>query len=110
MSLSPTPPPSSPRPSPSTPARDAVALLLRRSLRVSISDGRVFLGTFVGTDAHLNVLLVSTHEFRPGAPPSVPVYPGGRFVGQIMVPWRLVRKIEAEGRVDSEDDLDELYT
>jgi small nuclear ribonucleoprotein (snRNP)-like protein len=89
-------------------ARGALALLLRRGLRVSIADGRVFLGTFVGTDAQLNLLLVSAHEFRPGAPALTPEYPNGRFVGQIMLPWRHVRKVEAEGKV--EDELDGLYT
>ncbi|PCH33091.1 hypothetical protein WOLCODRAFT_52746, partial [Wolfiporia cocos MD-104 SS10] len=68
--------------------------LLRGNLRITISDGRIFIGTFVGTDKQLNVLLVNTDEYRLGEE-----YVGGRmsgrFVGQVMIPWRLVQKVEA---------------
>jgi len=61
---------------------------------VTIDDGRIFMGTFVGTDKQLNVLLVNTEEFRIG-PDAVDGNPNGRFVGQVMIPWRLVCKVEA---------------
>jgi hypothetical protein len=77
---------------------------------VCIADGRVFLGTFVGTHAQLNLLLVSAHEFRPGAPPRTPDYPNGRFVGQVMLPWRHVRKVEAEGKPEDNMRVDDLFT
>ncbi|KAH9921339.1 uncharacterized protein B0H18DRAFT_861604, partial [Fomitopsis serialis] len=67
--------------------------LLRLPIRVAIDDGRIFMGTFVGTDKQLNILLVSTEEFRIGAD-AVDGNPNGRFVGQVMIPWRLVRKVE----------------
>ncbi|KAI0056802.1 hypothetical protein BV25DRAFT_1775689, partial [Artomyces pyxidatus] len=67
--------------------------LLRSTLRISVSDGRIFIGTFVGTDKALNLLLVNTDEFRLGPREN----PGGRYVGQIMVPWRLVVRVEMDG-------------
>jgi N-alpha-acetyltransferase 38, NatC auxiliary subunit len=100
--LSPTPPLS---PSPSRPALAAFERLLRRNIRLTATDGRVFLGTLVGTDKALNVLLVSAHEFRPGMKPGTPHMENGRYVGQIMVPWRRVVKVEVEGRIDDGEDL-----
>jgi small nuclear ribonucleoprotein (snRNP)-like protein len=108
-----SPPPASPSASESTSsrsgtsARDALVFLLRR---VSITDGRVFLGTFVGTDVLLNLLLVSAHEFRPGAPPRTPDYSNERFVGQVMLPWRHVRKVEAEGKPEDNMRVDDMFT
>lgn len=66
---------------------------------MTIDDGRIFVGTFVGTDKQLNVLLVSTEEFRIG-PDAVDGNPDGRFVGQVMIPWRLVRRVEAPSERD----------
>ncbi|KAF9810416.1 hypothetical protein IEO21_06953 [Rhodonia placenta] len=68
--------------------------LLQQLLRVTILDGRIFLGTFVGTDQQLNILLVNSEEYRIG-PESVDGDPNGRFVGQLMVPWRLIKAVEA---------------
>ncbi|EPQ61176.1 hypothetical protein GLOTRDRAFT_28421, partial [Gloeophyllum trabeum ATCC 11539] len=67
--------------------------LLRQPLRVTVKDGRIFLGTFVGTDDSLNIILVSTEEYR------MPQEGGShhsRYVGQVMIPWNLVTKAEAE--------------
>lgn len=104
--------PSSPEPKPGAgveaerPALAQLVSLLRHTLRISTHDGRVFLGTFVGTDPGPNVLLAATQEFRPPRPVSEHSriatvglrggFPEGRFVGQIMVPWRFVRKVEVE--------------
>ncbi|KAH9836708.1 uncharacterized protein C8Q71DRAFT_55271 [Rhodofomes roseus] len=89
---------STPPPRPATPVSvKRLRSLLCRTLRVTIDDGRIFVGTFVGTDKQLNILLVSTEEFRIGAD-AVDGNPNGRFVGQVMIPWRLVRKVEASGR------------
>jgi N-alpha-acetyltransferase 38, NatC auxiliary subunit len=101
--MSPTPPLDGP--SPTRPALAAFRRLLRRSIRLTSVDGRVFLGTLIGTDKALNVLLIGTHEFRPSAPPGTPHMEGGRFVGQIMVPWRRVAKVELEGGLEEEEDL-----
>lgn len=67
--------------------------LLRQTVRVAICDGRVFLGTFAGTDKQLNVLLLNADEFR-FAPPRH-ANPDGRYVGLVLVPWRLVVRVEA---------------
>ena len=77
-----------------TPAVARLKGLLNHTLRVTIRDGRVFLGSFAGTDALLNILLVNTDEFR-FAPPQH-ANPGGRFVGLVLVPWRLVLSVEAQ--------------
>ena len=69
--------------------------LLRKTLRVSVTDGRVFLGTFAGTDKQLNILLINTDEYRLG-PDADSDGPGGRYVGQVMIPWRLVVRVETQ--------------
>jgi small nuclear ribonucleoprotein (snRNP)-like protein len=66
--------------------------ILRGILRIITDDDRAFIGTFVGTDNNLNILLVNTEEFRLGANEN----PVGRYVGQVMVPWRLIRNIELQ--------------
>ena len=63
--------------------------LFRSTLRIITDDSRAFIGTFVGTDKSLNILLINTEEFRLGADAN----PAGRFVGQVMIPWRLIRGI-----------------
>ena len=80
--------------------------LLRRTLRITTTDGRIFLGTFVGTDTQLNILLASTDEFRLAPLDSVNL--DGRFVGLVMIPRRLVVKIEVHGRNTSEGGKGEL--
>ena len=82
--------------------------LLRETLRITVSDGRIFLGTFVGTDSLLNILLINTEEFRLGPDETR----NGRYVGQVLIPWKLVVKAEASGRLEPEqvdDDLAGLY-
>ena len=82
-------------------AVEALQSLLRETLRILLSDGRILVGTFVGTDKSMNILLVNTDEFRLGPNEN----PDGRFVGQMLVPWKLVRKVEMqpEGEGDSAD-------
>jgi small nuclear ribonucleoprotein (snRNP)-like protein len=69
----------------------ALRRLLQQPLRVTVLDGRIFLGTFVGTDQPLNILLANAEEYRIGPSEN----PNGRYVGQVMIPWRLVVKAEA---------------
>jgi small nuclear ribonucleoprotein (snRNP)-like protein len=110
MPISPSPPLMSPSPTlehsgelpNDRPALTALRALLRRTMRVTVYDGRVLLGTFVGTDKDLNVLLLSTQEFRPG-PPSTPSMDEGRYVGQVMIPWRRVVKAEVQGRTEDDE-------
>ncbi|KLO05923.1 hypothetical protein SCHPADRAFT_706958 [Schizopora paradoxa] len=79
------------------PAVSQVKSLLQRTLRVlvSISDGRLFVGTFACVDKQLNIVLTNTEEFRlgpPGSPPPVQ----GRYVTMVMIPWKFVTKVEAQ--------------
>ena len=78
---------------PSTSLKQLKALL-RATLRVTVADGRVFVGTFAGTDKQLNVILVGTDEYRV-APDAGPEW-SSRYVGQVMVPWRLIQRVEAK--------------
>lgn len=71
--------------------------LLNETLRITIKDGRIFLGSFVGTDRELNILLLNTDEFRLGPDEN----PDGRYVGQVMIPWKLVSRVEAPTNVYS---------
>jgi small nuclear ribonucleoprotein (snRNP)-like protein len=75
-----------------TPALDRLRRLLRKTVRVTISDARIFIGSFAGTDQTLNIILISTEEYRLGLQDD----PGGRYVGQVVIPWRLVTKVEGE--------------
>ncbi|KAF5313226.1 hypothetical protein D9619_003585 [Psilocybe cf. subviscida] len=102
-SSSPPPPPSptaSPPSSVSSPEQptetnasslDAIRGLLRELLRITVTDGRVFIGTFAGTDKPLNILLINAEEYRIGPGED----PDGRYVGQIMIPWKVIVKVEA---------------
>lgn len=73
--------------------------ILRGTLRIITRDDRAFIGTFVGTDKSLNILLVNTEEFRltPGDENT-----SGRYVGQVMVPWRLIENIGLQIPNDSD--------
>ena len=65
--------------------------ILRGTLRVIINDNRAFVGTFVGTDKSLNILLLNTEEFRLDAGENTNT--AGRYVGQVMIPWRIIQSI-----------------
>ncbi len=84
------------------PALRRLESLLRHVLRISVNDGRIFIGTFAGTDKPLNILLINAEEYRIGLTEN----PSGRFVGQIMIPWKIVTKVEAQGdAADFESDV-----
>ncbi|KAG1725587.1 uncharacterized protein EDB91DRAFT_1062148 [Suillus paluster] len=85
--LAPSVSPSSTDKSPSN-TITALKSLLTNTLRITTTDNRVFIGTFMGTDQLLNIILVNTEEYILGNEAS-------RFVGQIMLPWRLVLHVEA---------------
>lgn len=63
--------------------------ILRGTLRIITNDNRAFVGTFVGTDNSLNILLLNTEEFRADAGENT----AGRYVGQVMIPWRIIQNI-----------------
>ncbi|KAF9443624.1 hypothetical protein P691DRAFT_778773 [Macrolepiota fuliginosa MF-IS2] len=69
--------------------------LLRQLVRVSTTDGRIFIGTFAGTDKPLNIILTNAEEYRIHPPDDLPE---GRYVSLVMVPWKLVASVEAPSR------------
>lgn len=80
---------------PSRPRVDAVKALLNQVLRISTTEGRIFIGTFVCVDKQKNIILANTDEYRVGGSPQ------GRYVTMVMLPWRLIEKVEAS--VEAED-------
>ena len=105
------------RTKPPSPNAEQLKALLRSTLRVSVTDNRVFLGTFAGTDKLLNILLINTDEYRVG-PDAGPDGADGRYVGQVMIPWRLVVRVELRTEGDQsqsllrrrESDEESMYT
>ncbi|KAI0641130.1 hypothetical protein C8Q79DRAFT_991804 [Trametes meyenii] len=88
--------------------------LLKQTLRVFVTDGRIFLGTFAGTDKQLNIILINTDEYRVG-PEAGTDGADGRYVGQIMIPWRLVIRVESRlggepSRSYDDSDEESMYT
>ncbi|KAF8885245.1 hypothetical protein CPB84DRAFT_1850444 [Gymnopilus junonius] len=90
-SPSPSSSPTSKSPSPPSSALGRLRSLLRELLRISTVDGRIFLGTFAGTDKPLNIILINAEEYRTGPEAD----PDGRYVGQVMLPWKVITKVEA---------------
>lgn len=76
-----------------TPSVAQLRALLGKELRITIKDGRIFIGNFACTDKALNVILTSVYEFPVGWQEDHLVE-NGRFVGMIMFPWRHIVKIE----------------
>ncbi|KAJ7102614.1 hypothetical protein B0H15DRAFT_815368 [Mycena belliarum] len=73
-------------------AVERLQALLCENLRVTVTDGRIFIGSFAGTDQPLNILLLNADEFRLGPDEN----PDGRYVGQVLIPWKLVVKAEVQ--------------
>ncbi|KAF9556383.1 hypothetical protein CPC08DRAFT_765299 [Agrocybe pediades] len=65
-------------------ALDKVQALLQQLLRITAIDGRIFVGTFAGTDKPLNIILINAEEYRMGPEHDA----DGRYVGQVMLPWK----------------------
>ncbi|KAG9005451.1 hypothetical protein FRB94_001536 [Tulasnella sp. JGI-2019a] len=63
---------------------------LRLQYRITIQDGRIFIGQFACIDKQKNIVLTNADEYRMGEGPR------GRYVGLILVPWRWVVKAEVE--------------
>lgn len=97
-----------------TPAQATAYLtsFLNKTLRIHISDGRVFVGQLKCTDRERNIILAMTHEyrqpsqadlqhaaeqhFRDGKEGNVKADMKKRFVGLVVVPGKYVEKIEVE--------------
>jgi len=76
-----------------TPAVAKARDLLGKELRITITDGRIFIGNFACTDKDLNVVLTGTYEFPVGYR-NDHLVENGRFVGMLMFPWRHVVRVE----------------
>ena len=84
-----------------------------RTLHIHISDGRMFVGQMKCTDHERNIILALTHEYRQPSPTDVQlaaqrheregqtgkvkVDMRKRFVGMVVVPGRVIERIEVEG-------------
>ncbi|KAG7095140.1 hypothetical protein E1B28_005921 [Marasmius oreades] len=98
-------------------AVNSLRSLLNNVLRISVLDGRIFLGSFLGTDQALNLLIADTEEFRilnaHSKDPDISNWDGrirdgmflenpkGRYVGQVLIPWKQVVKVESHRHEDS---------
>ncbi|KAF2096053.1 hypothetical protein NA57DRAFT_78823 [Rhizodiscina lignyota] len=83
---------------------------LTKTLRVSVSDKRVFVGQLKCTDKDCNVILALTQEYRP--PPDEDIQAAAvsqgegsaplqlqftnRYVGLVVIPGQYITKIEHE--------------
>ncbi|KAG5646929.1 hypothetical protein DXG03_002005 [Asterophora parasitica] len=87
------------------PALTQLKTLLTRVLRVTVNDGRIFIGTFAGTDQPLNILLLNAEEYRLG----VEENPDGRYVGQIVIPWKIIVTVEGESYRENRQTHDQMF-
>lgn len=87
-------------------AVDQIKNFLKKILRITITDGRIFIGTFAGTDKPLNIILVNADEFRID---TNGVCSEGRFVGQVMFPWKMVVKVEVQTPNRKQEDRGGIY-
>lgn len=83
-----------------TPALEALQSFLQQLLRITTIDDRVFLGTFAGTDKPLNIILINAEEYRisQGSGQRVKDNEDGRYVGQVLLPWKMIVKVEVHER------------
>lgn len=95
-------------------AEDYLSSLLNKTLRITTTDTRMFLGMFKCTDSDLNIILSQAFEYRlPALPkptltskstpstltsPSAPVTLDltSRYLGLVVVPGEYITKIEVE--------------
>ncbi|CEG70932.1 hypothetical protein G6F70_000682 [Rhizopus microsporus] len=70
-----------------TPRIQQLASYLNFQARITITDGRIFIGTFMCVDKQKNVILANTKEYR-GAEE--------RLVGLVMIPGKHLVKMETE--------------
>ncbi|KAI1810063.1 Sm-like ribonucleoprotein [Poronia punctata] len=87
--------------------------MLNRQLRIFVTDGRFYVGTFKCTDPQCNIVLADTFEYRQPPPDkyvkasaAVPSKPDGaeigeapmtsRFMGLLVVPGEYIVKMEVD--------------
>jgi small nuclear ribonucleoprotein (snRNP)-like protein len=93
---------------------------LGSTLRISIQDGRIFLGTLVCTDKARNLILANAEEYRlepvrkreqsltrdqrsggksdKASGDMEEFEQKGRYVGMVMIPWKYILDVEEEQR------------
>ena len=76
-------------------ALEALQSFLQQLLRITTIDGRIFLGTFAGTDKPLNIILINAEEYRIS---QLKDDENGRYVGQVLLPWKMIVKVELYDR------------
>jgi len=90
-----------------TQSENYLTSLLNKTLRITTTDTRMFLGQFKCTDSDLNIILSQTYEYRLPPPPkptssstssSTPVTLDmtSRYVGLVVVPGQYITRIEVE--------------
>ncbi|OBT90983.1 hypothetical protein VE02_00236 [Pseudogymnoascus sp. 03VT05] len=86
-------------------AKDYLNGLLNKSLRVTTTDKRMFLGEFKCTDSDRNMILAHTYEYRLPSESALPQASGAgsvtlemtsRYLGLVVVPGEHITKIELE--------------
>ncbi|CAG7852374.1 SubName: Full=Uncharacterized protein {ECO:0000313/EMBL:CCA68607.1} [Serendipita indica DSM 11827] len=92
-----------------SPAIAKLRALLGKELRVTIGDGRIFLGNFACTDKELNIVMTQVYEFPVGFQDDHLVE-NGRFVGMLMFPWRHITAIEVHIQSLGEDAESDEYS
>lgn len=83
--------------------------LLGTTLRVQISDGRMFVGQLKCTDRERNIILATSHEYRQPSPEAIAAAAKSepvngkvtanmtsRYVGLVVLPGEHIMKIEME--------------
>ncbi|KAH7001637.1 hypothetical protein EDB80DRAFT_779448 [Ilyonectria destructans] len=89
-------------------AREYLASILNKNLRVLTTDGRLFWGTFKCTDPDKNIILASTYEYRQpsskqraeaavkAGDEAVTLDMTSRYLGLVVVPGHHIVKMEVE--------------
>jgi len=95
-------------PTPNQQATAYLSSLISKTLRVTTTDTRMFLGQFKCTDSDRNIILSHTFEYRlppPPTPSSTTSNPetktitqdlSSRYLGLVVIPGEFIQKIEVE--------------
>ncbi|XP_057290426.1 N-alpha-acetyltransferase 38, NatC auxiliary subunit-like [Hydractinia symbiolongicarpus] len=87
-----------------TTGRMYLELLLNKSMKVEISDGRTLIGQFLCTDADENIILGSCQEFIGN--PSDENAEEPRLLGLAMIPGRHVKTMHVDMDKKTQEDID----
>lgn len=81
---------------PNSTALDSLQSILQQVLRITTVDSRIFMGIFAGTDKPLNIILINAEEYRITqiSGQKMEVSEDGRYVGQVLLPWKMILKVE----------------